>query len=102
VKPLAALVALVIVLFLVGGGGYLATRQLYFIGTNSQGIVTIYRGLPYSLPAGINLYETYMVSGLPGSLVPPDRRGQIFNNQLRSQSSALNLVRELELGRILQ
>jgi protein phosphatase len=100
VKPLAALVALVVVLFLVGGGGYLATRQLYFIGTNSQGIVTIYRGLPYSLPAGINLYETYMVSGVPGALVPADRRRQIFNNQLRSQSSALNLVRELELGKV--
>ena len=46
VKPLAALLAMLIVLFLIGGGGYLATRQLYFIGTNAQGIVTIYRGLP--------------------------------------------------------
>ncbi len=101
-KPLAALAAIVIVLFLVGGGGYLATRQLYFIGTNSQGIVTIYRGLPYSLPASIHLYETYLVSGVPGSLVPPDRRGQFFNNQLRSQSDALGLVRQLELGKISQ
>jgi serine/threonine protein phosphatase PrpC len=100
-KPVAALVTLVIVLFLVGGGGYLATRQLYFVGTNSQGIVTIYRGLPYSLPAGINLYETYVVSGVPGSVVPPERRSQFFNNQLRSQSDALNLVRKLELGQIL-
>ena len=101
-KPLAALAAVVVVLFLVGGGGYLATRQLYFIGTNPQGIVTIYRGLPYSLPAGINLYETYVVSGVPGSVVPADRRSQFFNNQLRSQSDALNLVRQLELGRISQ
>jgi len=99
-KPLAALIAVLVVLFLVGGGGYLATRSLYFIGTNSQGIVTIYRGLPYQLPAGINLYETYFVSGVPASLVPPDRRGAIFNNDLRSQSSALNLVRQLELGRV--
>jgi PPM family protein phosphatase len=99
-KPLAALTAVVVVLFLIGGGGYLATRQLYFVGTNPQGIVTVYRGLPYSLPAGLHLYETYVVSGVPGSLVPPDRRGQFFNNQLRSQSDALNLVRELELGKI--
>src|SRR5437588_195206 len=99
-KPLAIVVALVIVLFLVVGGGYLATRQLYFIGTNAQGIVTIYRGLPYELPAGIHLYETYLVSGVPGSLVPSDRRKEFFNNQLRSQSEALNLVRQLELGRI--
>jgi protein phosphatase len=101
-KPLAALIAIVIVLFLVGGGGYLASRQLYFIGTNHQGIVTIYRGFPYQLPGGLNLYETYVVSGVPASLVPADRRGQFFDNQLRSQSDALKLVRKLELGEISQ
>ena len=100
VKPLAALLSLAIVLFLVGGGGYLASRQLYFIGTNNQGIVTVYRGFPYVLPAGIKLYETYLVSGVPGSAVPADRRGSFFNNQLRSQSDALGLVRQLELGGI--
>jgi PPM family protein phosphatase len=98
----AGLIAIAIVLVLVLGGGYLASRQLYFVGTNSQGIVTVYRGFPYDLPAGIRLYETYVVSGVPGRLVPPDRRGQFFDNQLRSQSDALNLVRNLELGRISQ
>ncbi len=99
-KPLVALIATVIVLFLIVGGGYLATRQLYFIGTNSQGIVTIYRGLPYDLPAGIHLYETFYTSGLPAALVPADRRGAIFNNDLRSQSDASSLVRQLELGKV--
>jgi serine/threonine protein phosphatase PrpC len=99
-KPLAALIALAVVLFLVGGGGYLATRQLYFVGTNSQGIVTIYRGLPYDLPGGIHLYETFFVSGSPASLVPADRRATLFNNQLRSQSDAQNLVRTIELGQL--
>jgi protein phosphatase len=99
-KPIAALIAILIVLFLIIGGGYLATRQLYFVGTDSQGIVTIYRGLPYDLPAGIHLYETYYVSGLPATLVPADRRSSIFNHQLRSQSDASNLVRQLELGQV--
>jgi PPM family protein phosphatase len=102
VKPLAGLLAVVIVVALIAAGGYLASRQLYFIGTDSHGIVTIYRGFPYDLPAGIHLYETYVVSGVPAALVPPDRRGQFFNNQLRSQSDALNLVRELELGQVSQ
>ena len=101
-KPVAALATVLIVLFLVGGGGYLASRQLYFIGTNRQGVVTIYRGFPYSLPGGLNLYETYVVSGVPASLVPADRRSQFFSNDLRSQSSALSLVRRLELGQISQ
>jgi PPM family protein phosphatase len=99
-KPVAALVAIVVVLGLIGGGGYLASRQLYFIGTNPQGVVTIYRGLPYDLPVGIRLYETYYVSGVPASLIPVDRRSALLDNRLRSQSDASNLVRQLELGGI--
>ncbi len=89
-----------IVLFLVIGGGYLASRQLFFISTNRDGLVTIYRGLPYDLPAGIRLYETFYVSGVPAALVPSDRRGSLFNDHLRSQSDAAKLVRDLELGRV--
>jgi serine/threonine protein phosphatase PrpC len=102
VKFFAALVAILVVLFLIGGGGYLATRQLYFIGTNPQGIVTIYRGLPYSLPAGLRLYETFYTSGVPASLVPASRRGSLLNNNLRSQSDATTLVMDLETGKISQ
>lgn len=102
IKPIAALLAVVIVLFLVGGGGYLATRQLYFIGTNSQGIVTIYRGLPYDLPAGIHLYESFYVSGVPASEIPSSRRSTVLNHDLRSQSDAEKIVRDLELGKISQ
>jgi protein phosphatase len=94
------LIAVVIVLGLIIGGGYLATRNLYFVGTNANGIVTIYRGLPYDLPAGIHLYETFYVSGLPASQVPADRRKAVFNNNLRSESDAAGLVRALELGQV--
>ncbi len=99
-RPMAALIATLIVLCLVLGGGYLATRELYFIATNGQGIVTVYRGLPYDLPAGVRLYETVYVSGVPASLIPPDRRGTLLGHQLRSQNDALGLVRDLELGRL--
>jgi serine/threonine protein phosphatase PrpC len=99
-KPIAALIAVIVVLFLVGGGGYLATRQLYFIGTNSHGIITIYRGLPYDLPAGIHMYESYYVSGVPASEIPADRRATLLNHDLRSESSAAQLVRQAELGQL--
>jgi PPM family protein phosphatase len=99
-RVVPALIATLIVLGLIAAGGYLASRELYFIGTNSQGIVTIYRGFPYDLPAGIRLYESVYVSGVPGSLVPADRRGAVFNDELRSQSSAIALVRDLELGQV--
>jgi serine/threonine protein phosphatase PrpC len=99
-KPFAALIAILVVLFLIGGGGYLASRQLYFVGTNSQGIVTVYRGFPYELPAGIRLYETYYASGVPASTVPADRRSALLDHHLRSQKDATNLVKAVELGQL--
>ena len=83
-------------LVLIGGGGYLASRQLYFIGTNAQGMVTIYRGFPYDLPFGIRLYETFYVSGVPASRVPAAAAAQLLDNRLRSQSERLLVVRDLE------
>jgi PPM family protein phosphatase len=99
-KPLAALISVVVVLFLVGGGGYIASRELFFIGTNSQGIVTIYRGLPYDFPLGVRLYESFYVSGLPAGAVPADRRAALFNHHLRSQADAISLVHAAELGQL--
>ena len=64
--------------------------------------MTIYRGLPFDLPVGIKLYETFYVSGVPASLVPQDRRAAIFDNKLRSQTDAGRLVRDLELGRVVR
>ena len=99
-KPVAITLTVAILIGLFLAGAYLASREFYFIGTNSQGIVTIYRGFPYGLPFGINLYENFYVSGVPASLVPPDRRKSFFDNHLRSQTDAMNLVRSLELGKV--
>ena len=76
-----------------------ATRQLYFLGTNSQGIVTVYRGLPYRF-VGVNLYETYYTSGLPAALIPKSRRSVILNHHLQSQADATKLVMNLETGNV--
>jgi serine/threonine protein phosphatase PrpC len=99
-KAVAGTVALVAVIFVVGGGGYLATRQLYFLGTNGQGTIVVYRGLPYVLPFGVPMYETFYVSGVPASLIPAHRRATILNHAMRDQSSAVKLVNQLELGQI--
>jgi len=99
-KAVAGTVALLAVVFIVGGGGYLATRQLYFLGTNGQGTIVVYRGLPYVLPGGIPMYETFYVSGVPASTIPADRRGNILNHAVRDQGSAIKLVNQLELGQI--
>jgi protein phosphatase len=99
-RVFAALVAVLVVLFLFGGGGYLATRQLYFLGTDTQGIVVVYRGLPYELPLGVPMYETFYVSGVPAQTIPADRRATLLNHDLHSQTAAIKLINDLELGKI--
>jgi serine/threonine protein phosphatase PrpC len=95
-KVAAAVFSVAVVLFLFGGGGYLATRQLFFIGTNSDGIVTLYDGLPYDFL--VPFWETDYTSGLPASTIPPADRKVLLNHDLRSQNSALALIRGAERG----
>jgi protein phosphatase len=99
-KPVAALLAILIILFVFGGAGWLATRQLYFLGTDSQGFITIYRGLPYNLIDGAKLYEIYYESGVPASTVPSPERNRLLNHSLRSEGDAQKLVNDLELGKV--
>jgi protein phosphatase len=81
-------------------GSFLAVRSVYFIGTNEEGFVTVYRGLPYELPFGIDLYQENYVSPVSRELVPRGRRAAVTDQELRSQSDAYDLVRALELGQV--
>ena len=69
-------------------------------GPTPPGIVTIFRGFPYNLPLGINMYEQFYVSGVPASAIPADRRARLLNHQLRSQGNAISLVHAAELGQL--
>ena len=80
--------------------GWIASQTVYFIGTDDQGMVTLYRGLPYELPAGVKLYSTNFVSGVPANTVPSARRKKLLDHQLRSHDDAKDLMRQLELGRL--
>jgi serine/threonine protein phosphatase PrpC len=93
-----AILALVVIPL--GLGAYIANQAVYFVGTDQSGFVTLYRGLPYVLPAGIELYEPTYVSGVPINTVPASRRRQLVDHTLRSHDDASDLIRELELGRV--
>ncbi|HEY7932888.1 MAG TPA: Stp1/IreP family PP2C-type Ser/Thr phosphatase [Solirubrobacteraceae bacterium] len=88
------------VLAVVLSGAYLACQSIYFIATNSRGLVTIYNGLPFSLPGEIHLYSQYYVSGVPASSIPPSRRHTLLDHSWRSESNASELVHSLELGQL--
>ncbi|MGI8585216.1 MAG: Stp1/IreP family PP2C-type Ser/Thr phosphatase [Thermoleophilaceae bacterium] len=94
----AALAALVLAALLVGF--YFGSREFYFLGTNDQGLVSLYRGLPYDLPLGVELYEQQYVSGVPAASIEPGRREEIIGHQLREEGDALDLMRDLEEGRL--
>jgi protein phosphatase len=95
---LRSLVAAVVVLALAGGGVYLFAKSVWFLGTNDQGMITLYRGLPYDLPLGVHLYSQRYVSGVPALALSKDRRGRILDHQLRSQGDATDLIRSLDVA----
>ena len=98
-RLVGAAVALMLVAAVIAGL-YALSRQVYFIGTNDAGLVTVYRGLPYELPLGINLYEEEYASGMPARAIPPARRKRVLDHEWRSRSDAVDLVRALERGRL--
>jgi PPM family protein phosphatase len=99
-RRLALSAVVLIVLGAVAVGGLLATQAVYFIGTDANGQVTVYNGIPYTLPGGVRLYTRYFVSGVTVAELSALERRRLFNNELRSQRAATHLVSQLELGRI--
>ena len=94
------LIVLVVILAIVAAALWTASRAVYFVGVDPQGTVTIYRGLPYDLPLGLELYEPYYASGVTLAQVPDQRRETFTDHQLRAKDDAEDLVSELERGRL--
>jgi len=87
----AALAALVIV-----GGGFLVARSVYFLGTDQDGNVALYRGLPYQLPLGISLYsKQYSIPVQVGTLSEVRQRG-VTEHELRGEEDATDFIRDIE------
>ncbi|HEY3864581.1 MAG TPA: Stp1/IreP family PP2C-type Ser/Thr phosphatase [Solirubrobacteraceae bacterium] len=88
------------VLALIAAGVYVTAQSIYFIGTNSRGLVTLYSGFPYELPGGLKLYRRDYVSGVSASMLSAQRRRTLLDHSLRSEADAAELVRSLELGEL--
>jgi serine/threonine protein phosphatase PrpC len=100
---LRRLANVLLVLALLAGlvtGLYALSRQVYFIGTNDAGLVTLYRGIPYELPLGLDLYEEEYPSGVPARAIPARRRERVLDHEWRSRDDAVDLIRALERGQL--
>jgi protein phosphatase len=87
-------------LFAIALSGWYASQTVYFVGANGDGFVTVYRGLPYDLPAGLDLYTPNYVSGVPVSELPPNQRRTLTAHKLRARDDAHDLVRRMERGEL--
>jgi protein phosphatase len=94
--PTGLLVALFL-LVAIALSAYYASQTVYFVGTN-DGFVTVYRGLPYDLPAGLSLYSVNYVSGVPVGELAAGPRRLVTEHKLRSHDDARDLVRQMETG----
>jgi protein phosphatase len=75
-------------------------NSVYFVGTDNEGRIALFRGVPYELPLGIDLYSTQYRSGIPAASLSPERRQTLLDHKLRSHADAVDLVRQLELGQL--
>ena len=94
IKVLAALV----VTAAIAAGLYAGSREVHFLGTDESGLVTLYQGLPYELPLGIDLYTEEYTSSVPVQTVAERRRERLMDHEWRSRDDAADLVRQLERG----
>jgi serine/threonine protein phosphatase PrpC len=95
------LLAVVVLAVLAGVavGAVAGMRSVYFVGQDERGLVSLYRGVPYELPFGVDLYETEYVSSVPARTLSATQRRRLLDHQLRSREDAAEIVRELERGR---
>jgi PPM family protein phosphatase len=89
----AAAILAVIVVF---GGGFLLARSVYFLGTDYQGNVALYRGLPYQLPLGISLYSKQYAIPIQEGTLSEERQKAVTAHTLRGKGDATNLIQDIQ------
>jgi protein phosphatase len=92
VGTLAALLIVVVIL----GAGYAASRQAWFLGTDEAGRVALYQGVPWELPFGITLYDEKYSTIVQTSELSPQRQDSVTGHALRSQDDAVSLIEDIE------
>jgi PPM family protein phosphatase len=95
-RRLAKVLAVVLVLAAVAFGAWYGNRQIWFLGTDDAGRVSLYRGAPYELPFGIALYEERYSTPVQTGSLPPRRRDAVTGHELRSREDAVSLIEDIE------
>jgi hypothetical protein len=73
-----------------------AVRSVYFLGTDSGGRVALYRGLPYDLPLGIDLYSKQYSIAVQTDTLSPERQKVVTEHTMRSHGDAVDIIDDIE------
>jgi serine/threonine protein phosphatase PrpC len=95
-RTAARVLAVVLVVAGIGAAAVYGARQVYFLGTDEGDRVALYRGLPYDLPLGIELYSEVYSAPITLDSVPSDRQESVTEHELRSRDDAVSLLTDLE------
>lgn len=90
-----ALVVLLVVAAVAFGAWY-GNRQIWFLGSDDAGRVALYRGAPYELPFGIELYSERHAIPVQTEALPPRRQDAVTGHELRSREDAVSLIEDIE------
>ena len=73
----------------------LFARSIYFLGTDDQGNVAVYRGLPYELPLGISLYSKQDSIPVQEGTLSEERQRAVTGHELRSKDDATSFINDI-------
>ncbi|MGZ5419959.1 MAG: Stp1/IreP family PP2C-type Ser/Thr phosphatase [Solirubrobacterales bacterium] len=77
-------------------GAVLVVRSFFFLGTDSGGRVSLYRGLPYDLPLGLDLYAKQHSIGVQTSTLSEERQKVVTEHTVRSHDDAVDIIDDIE------
>jgi serine/threonine protein phosphatase PrpC len=93
-----ALVGVVLVLLAAVAVVWVVDRQFWFVGTTDSGQVALFRGLPYELPLGIDLYGQERVSGVPVTSLSARQRNYVIDHHARGHGDSVDLFEQIDSG----
>jgi protein phosphatase len=68
------------------------------VGTTDSGQVALFRGLPYELPLGIDLYSQERVSGVPVTSLSARQRNYVLDHHARGHGDSVDLFEQIDSG----
>jgi protein phosphatase len=74
----------------------LFVRSIYFLGTDGRGDVAVYRGLPYELPLGVDLYSKQYSIPVQVGTISEDRQRAVTGHTLRGKDDATSLATDIQ------